>query len=282
MLEPDNKEFNYYYPTNVVVTGQDIIFFWIARMIMAGIEYKDKFPFKDVYFTGLVRDEKRRKMSKSLGNSPDLFETFEKYSADGVRLGVLLCAPAGNDLLYSHDLSKQGRNFANKVWNALRLVDGWEIDESLDQSDLKPAIDWFEAKLRTAIEKVNDSYSKYRLSEAAMEIYKLIWDDFCSWYLEMIKPGFEQPISREIYDATMNFFDELMVLLHPMMLFPVWINPIFKNFEFNSAGEIMKKTGKFDCNYPIFLSAYNYPFLRRNAERTRSTKRILKRSREEA
>lgn len=227
VLEPDNEEFNYYYPTNVCVTGQDIIFFWIARMIMAGLEYKNQFPFKDVYFTGLVRDEKRRKMSKSLGNSPDLFETFEKYSADGVRLGVLLCAPAGNDLLYSHDLSKQGRNFANKVWNALRLVDGWKIDESLEQPELKPAIEWFDAKLRAAVVKVNDSYSKYRLSEAAMEIYKLIWDDFCSWYLEMIKPGFEQPISREIYDATMNFFDELMVLLHPMMPFiteEVWQN----------------------------------------------------------
>ena len=227
ILEPENEEYKYYYPTNVLVTGQDIIFFWVARMIMAGLEYKNQYPFKDVYFTGLVRDEKRRKMSKSLGNSPDLFETFEKYSADGVRLGVLLCAPAGNDLLYKHDLSEQGRNFANKVWNALRLVDGWKVDESLDQSDLKPAIDWFEAKLRTAVEKVNDAYSKYRLSEAAMEIYKLIWDDFCSWYLEMIKPGFEQPISREIYDATMNFFDELMVLLHPMMPFiteEVWQN----------------------------------------------------------
>lgn len=227
ILEPENEEYKYYYPTNVLVTGQDIIFFWVARMIMAGLEYENQYPFKDVYFTGLVRDEKRRKMSKSLGNSPDLFETFEKYSADGVRLGVLLCAPAGNDLLYKHELSEQGRNFTNKVWNALRLVDGWKVDESLDQTDLKPAIDWFEAKLRTAVEKVNDAYSKYRLSEAAMEIYKLIWDDFCSWYLEMIKPGFEQPISREIYDATMNFFDELMVLLHPMMPFiteEVWQN----------------------------------------------------------
>ncbi|MDA9328556.1 valine--tRNA ligase [Flavobacteriales bacterium] len=219
ILEPDNEEINYYYPTNVVVTGQDIIFFWIARMIMAGIEYKGQFPFKDVYFTGLVRDEKRQKMSKSLGNSPDLFETFEKYSADGVRLGVLLCAPAGNDLLYKHELSEQGRNFANKVWNALRLVDGWVVDENLKQPELLPAIKWFNAKLRSSIAKVDESYSKYRLSEAAMELYKLVWDDFCSWYLEMIKPGFEQPISREIYDATMNFFEEITVLLHPMMPF---------------------------------------------------------------
>ncbi|MAS52422.1 MAG: valine--tRNA ligase [Flavobacteriales bacterium] len=235
ILEPENEEYKYYYPTNVLVTGQDIIFFWVARMIMAGLEYENQYPFKDVYFTGLVRDEKRRKMSKSLGNSPDLFETFEKYSADGVRLGVLLCAPAGNDLLYKHDLSEQGRNFANKVWNALRLVDGWKVDESLDQSDLKPAIDWFEAKLRTAVEKVNHAYSKYRLSEAAMEIYKLIWDDFCSWYLEMIKPGFEQPISRKIYDATMNFFDELMVLLHPMM--PFITEEIWQNVKERKDGE---------------------------------------------
>ncbi len=235
ILEPDNEEFKYYYPTNVLVTGQDIIFFWVARMIMAGLEYENQYPFKDVYFTGLVRDEKRRKMSKSLGNSPDLFETFEKYSADGVRLGVLLCAPAGNDLLYKHELSEQGRNFANKVWNALRLVDGWQVDESLDQSDLKPAIDWFDAKLRAAVEKVNDSYLKYRLSEAAMEIYKLIWDDFCSWYLEMIKPGFEQPISREIYDATMNFFEELMVLLHPMM--PFITEEVWQNVKERKEGE---------------------------------------------
>ena len=240
ILEPENEEYKYYYPTNVLVTGQDIIFFWVARMIMAGLEYENQYPFKDVYFTGLVRDEKRRKMSKSLGNSPDLFETFEKYSADGVRLGVLLCAPAGNDLLYKHELSEQGRNFTNKVWNALRLVDGWKVDESLDQTDLKPAIDWFEAKLRTAVEKVNDAYSKYRLSEAAMEIYKLIWDDFCSWYLEMIKPGFEQPISKEIYDATMNFFDELMVLLHPMM--PFITEEVWQNVKERKDGESIMTT----------------------------------------
>ena len=219
VLEPDNDEFNYYYPTNVVVTGQDIIFFWIARMIMAGLEYKDKYPFKDVYFTGLVRDEKRRKMSKSLGNSPDLFETFDKYSADGVRLGVLLCAPAGNDLLYKHDLSLQGRNFVNKIWNSLRLVKGWTVDENVKQPELESSIKWFDAKLRASIAKVDESYKKYRLSEAAMELYKLVWDDFCSLYLEMIKPGFEQPIGRKLYEATVNFIEELMVLLHPMVPF---------------------------------------------------------------
>jgi len=219
VLEPDNEEINYYYPTNVVVTGQDIIFFWIARMIMGGLEIRDEIPFKDVYFTGLVRDAKRQKMSKSLGNSPDLFETFEKYSADGVRLGVLLCAPAGNDLLYKPELSEQGRNFVNKIWNALRLVDGWVVDEDLKQPDLLSAIEWFDAKLRASIKKVDDSYNKYRLSEAAMELYKLVWDDFCSLYLEMIKPAFEQPIGRELYDATMNFIEELMILLHPITPF---------------------------------------------------------------
>mgnify|MGYP001252125834 CR=1 FL=1 len=219
VLEPDNEEINYYYPTNVVVTGQDIIFFWIARMIMGGLEIRNEIPFKDVYFTGLVRDSKRQKMSKSLGNSPDLFETFEKYSADGVRLGVLLCAPAGNDLLYKPELSEQGRNFVNKIWNALRLVDGWVVDENLKQPDLLSAIEWFDAKLRASIKKVDDSYDKYRLSEAAMELYKLVWDDFCSLYLEMIKPAFEQPIGRELYDATMNFIEELMILLHPITPF---------------------------------------------------------------
>ncbi len=219
VLEPENKEINYYYPTNVVVTGQDIIFFWIARMVMGGLEFRGEIPFKDVYFTGLVRDDKRRKMSKQLGNSPDLFDTFEKYSADGVRLGVLLCAPAGNDLLYKPELSEQGRNFVNKIWNALRLVEGWTVDDNLKQPELLSSIEWFDAKLRLSIKKVNESYDKYRLSEAAMELYKLVWDDFCSLYLEMIKPGFEQPIGRELYDATMIFIEELMVLLHPMIPF---------------------------------------------------------------
>ena len=241
VLEPDNEEFNYYYPTNVVVTGQDIIFFWIARMIMAGIEYKGQFPFKDVYFTGLVRDEKRRKMSKSLGNSPDLFETFEKYSADGVRLGVLLCAPAGNDLLYKHELSLQGRNFVNKIWNSLRLVKGWTIDENLNQPELESSIKWFDAKLRASVAKVDKSFEKYRLSEAAMELYKLVWDDFCSLYLEMIKPGFEQPIGRTLYDATVNFIEELMVLLHPMV--PFITEEVWQSVKERKDGEsIMKQS----------------------------------------
>ena len=219
VLEPENEEFKYYYPTNVLVTGQDIIFFWVARMIMSGLAYQDKFPFKDVHFTGLVRDSKGRKMSKSLGNSPDLFDTFDKYSADGVRLGVLLCSPAGNDLLYDEKLSEQGRNFTNKIWNVLRLIKGWEVNEEPIHEDFQPAVDWFGSRMNESLMKVDDAYDKYRVSDAAMELYKLVWDDFCSWYLEMIKPGFEQPISRGLYDQTVDYFEQLMVLLHPFMPF---------------------------------------------------------------
>ncbi|MFT6715960.1 MAG: valyl-tRNA synthetase [Saprospiraceae bacterium] len=219
VLEPQNEEFNYYYPTNVLVTGQDIIFFWVARMIMSGLEYKGKHPFKDVYFTGLVRDKQGRKMSKSLGNSPDLFKTFDEYSADGVRLGVLLCSPAGNDLLYDEKLSEQGRNFTNKIWNVLRLIKGWEVEDKLMDDSFQPAIDWFGSRFNESLAKIDDAYGKYRMSEATMELYKLIWDDFCSWYLEMIKPAFEKPISKELYLITVDFFEELMVVLHPFMPF---------------------------------------------------------------
>jgi valyl-tRNA synthetase len=219
IMEPDNEEFNYYYPTNVLVTGQDIIFFWVARMIMSGLEYKGKYPFKDVYFTGLVRDKKGQKMSKSLGNSPDLFETFDKFSADGVRLGVLLCSPAGNDLLYDEKLSEQGRNFTNKIWNVLRLIKGWEIEDVPMDESFKPAINWFGSRFNESLSKIDDAYDKYRVSDAAMELYKLIWDDFCSWYLEMIKPGFEKPISKELYLQTVDYFEQLMVVLHPFMPF---------------------------------------------------------------
>jgi len=219
IMEPDNEEINYYYPTNVLVTGQDIIFFWVARMIMSGLEYKDMHPFKDVYFTGLVRDKQGRKMSKQLGNSPDLFETFDKYSADGVRLGVLLCSPAGNDLLYDDKLSEQGRNFTNKIWNVLRLIKGWEIEDKPMDDSFVPAIDWFGSRFNESLEKINDAYDKYRVSDAAMELYKLIWDDFCSWYLEMIKPAFEKPISKGLYLQTVDYFEQLMVVLHPFMPF---------------------------------------------------------------
>jgi valyl-tRNA synthetase len=209
-------------------------------MIMSGLEYKNEYPFKDVYFTGLVRDDKRRKMSKSLGNSPDLFETFEKYSADGVRLGVLLCAPAGNDLLYKHDLSEQGRNFANKLWNAFRLIKGWEVDENAPVGELNVAVEWMDVKLQSAIAKINDAYEKYRLSEAAMEIYKLIWDDFCSWYLEMIKPGFGLPIASSLYQSTINFMEQLITLLHPMM--PFITEEIWQNIRERKEGESISTT----------------------------------------
>lgn len=239
ILEPNNEEINYYYPTNVLVTGQDIIFFWVARMIMSGLEYRNEKPFDAVYFTGLVRDEKRRKMSKSLGNSPDLFETFEKYSADGVRLGVLLCAPAGNDLLYKHELSEQGRNFTNKVWNAFRLVKGWELTNEEWALENEVAVKWFKVKLAAATKKINNAYDKYRLSEAAMELYKLVWDDFCSWYLEMIKPAFGQPIHEKIYQETLTFLEDIMVLLHPMM--PFITEEIWQNIQQREEGDSIMK-----------------------------------------
>lgn len=235
ILEPENEEINYYYPTNVLVTGQDIIFFWVARMIMSGLEYKNQYPFKDVYFTGLVRDAKGQKMSKSLGNSPDLFKTFEKYSADGVRLGVLLCSPAGNDLLYDEKLSEQGRNFTNKIWNVLRLIKGWDLEETPMNPAYKATVEWFYSRLNESLAKINDGYSKYRVSDAAMELYKLIWDDFCSWYLEMVKPEFGKPISKELYLITVNFFEKLMVVLHPFM--PFITEEIWQTLKERKAGE---------------------------------------------
>lgn len=241
ILEPDNEAFNYYYPTNVLVTGQDIIFFWVARMIMSGLEYKGKYPFKDVYFTGLVRDSKGRKMSKSLGNSPDLFKTFDKYSADGVRLGVLLCSPAGNDLLYDEKLSEQGRNFTNKIWNVLRLIKGWKVEDSPASFDEKYksraaySTEWFDAKFNEVLIKINDAYSKYRVSDAAMDLYKLIWDDFCSSYLEGVKPLFGESMPQSLYKQTVDFFEKLMVVLHPFM--PFITEEIWQNLKDRTDGE---------------------------------------------
>jgi valyl-tRNA synthetase len=217
---PDNKDINYYYPTNDLVTGPDIIFFWVARMIMAGLEYRKEVPFKNVYFTGIVRDKLGRKMSKTLGNSPDPLELIKQYGADGVRVGMLLTAPAGNDLPFDPALSEQGRNFSNKIWNALRLVKGWEIDESLEQPENnKLAIDWFDAQFNKVLKGIEDNFTKYRISDALMATYKLIWDDFCSWYLEMIKPAYQQPIDKVTYDRTIQFFESLMKILHPFMPF---------------------------------------------------------------
>ena len=214
-----NKELEYYYPTADLVTGPDIIFFWVARMIMAGYEYQGKMPFKHVYFTGIVRDKLGRKMSKSLGNSPDPLDLIERYGADGVRMGILLSAPAGNDILYDDSLCEQGRNFCNKIWNCFRMMKGLEVADIPQPETNKYAIQWFEAKLGETSANIADLFSKYRLSEALMEIYKLYCDEFSGWYLEMIKPAYQQPIDRATYEATMAFFDRLLVLLHPFMPF---------------------------------------------------------------
>ena len=218
---PGNEEINYYYPTSDLVTAPDIIFFWVARMIMAGEEYMGKYPFKNVYFTGIVRDKLGRKMSKSLGNSPDPIELIEKFGADGVRMGMMLSAPAGNDILFDEALCEQGRNFNNKIWNAFRLVKGWKVDDSKPANNI--ATRWFAAKLKEANAELDDLFSKYRISEALMVVYKLFWDEFSSWYLEMIKPAYingeAQAIDRETYEATLQFFDALLKMLHPFMPF---------------------------------------------------------------
>jgi valyl-tRNA synthetase len=215
---PDNKDINYYYPTNDLVTAPEIMFFWVMRMIMAGYEWRGQKPFKNVYYTGIVRDKLRRKMSKSLGNSPDPLDLIEQYGADGVRLGMLLCSPAGNDILFDEKLCEQGRNFSNKLWNALRLVKGWEVYEG-ENADNKIAIDWLHSKINKAILELNDSYKDFRLSEALMTLYKLIWDDFCSWYLELIKPDYQKPIDSYTYTKTVELFETLLKLLNPVMPF---------------------------------------------------------------
>ena len=217
---PGNEEIKYYYPTSDLVTGPDIIFFWVARMIMAGYEYMGDMPFRNVYFTGIVRDKLGRKMSKSLGNSPDPLELIDKFGADGVRMGMMLSAPAGNDILFDEALCEQGRNFCNKIWNAFRLLKGWEVDADVAVPEASAlAMQWFEAKQNAVAAEVADLFSKYRLSEALMAVYKLFWDEFSSWYLEVIKPAYGQPISKEVYDRTIGFFDNLLHLLHPFMPF---------------------------------------------------------------
>ena len=217
---PGNEEIKYYYPTSDLVTGPDIIFFWVARMIMAGYEYMGDMPFRNVYFTGIVRDKLGRKMSKSLGNSPDPLELIDKFGADGVRMGMMLSAPAGNDILFDEALCEQGRNFCNKIWNAFRLIKGWEVSAEVAVPEASAlAMQWFEAKQSAVAAEVADLFSKYRLSEALMAVYKLFWDEFSSWYLEMIKPAYGQPISKEVYDRTIAFFDYLLHLLHPFMPF---------------------------------------------------------------
>ncbi len=218
--EPNNPEIRYYYPTNDLVTAPEILFFWVARMIMAGIEFRGEVPFHNVYLHGIVRDKQGRKMSKSLGNSPDPIELMDSYGADGVRVGMLFCSPAGNDLLFDESLCEQGRNFCNKIWNAFRLTQSWEVDETMSQPvEVNTAIHWFEANLNKNLEAIEDQFSKYRIADALMTVYKLIWDDFCSWYLEMIKPDYQQAIDKATYLRTIGFFNALLRILHPFMPF---------------------------------------------------------------
>ncbi|MFA6200011.1 MAG: valine--tRNA ligase [Bacteroidales bacterium] len=216
---PENKDINYYYPTNDLITAPEILFFWVARMIIAGQEYRNEIPFKNVYLTGIVRDKLGRKMSKSLGNSPDPIKLIEQYGADGVRVGMLMASPAGNDLLFDESYCEQGRNFSNKIWNALRLVKGWEIADIEQPQHSKIAIQWFKEKLNETLIELEDDFSKYRLSESLMRTYKLVWDDFCSWYLEIIKPTYQQPIDKETFEATIDIFEDLIKVLHPYMPF---------------------------------------------------------------
>ena len=238
---PGNDEINYYYPTSDLVTAPDIIFFWVARMIMAGEEYMGKIPFKNVYFTGIVRDKLGRKMSKSLGNSPDPIELIEKFGADGVRMGMMLSAPAGNDILFDESLCEQGRNFNNKIWNAFRLVKGWQTVDAQQPEVNKMAISWFEAKLKETNAEINDLFSKYRISEALMAVYRLFWDEFSSWYLEMVKPDYQQPIDRATYDATLHFFEVLLKMLHPFM--PFITEELWQNIYDRQPGESIMR----DC-----------------------------------
>ena len=229
LQDPNNADIKYYYPTNDLVTAPEILFFWVARMIMAGHEFRGEAPFKNVYLTGIVRDKIGRKMSKSLGNSPDPIELIEKYGADGVRVGMLLCSPAGNDIMFDESQCEQGRNFANKIWNAFRLVKGWEVDASLANPN-QQAIDWFENNFNHALSQIEEDFNNYRLSDALMGIYKLVWDDFCAWYLEMVKPAYQQPIDQASFEATKSFFERLLKLIHPFMPFlseELWHDELF-------------------------------------------------------
>ena len=236
IMNPDNEEFNYYYPTSDLVTGPDIIFFWVARMIMAGYEFTGKMPFKNVYFTGIVRDKLGRKMSKSLGNSPDPLDLIDRFGADGVRMGMMLAAPAGNDILFDEALCEQGRNFCNKIWNAFRLVQGWQVDDNAAQPETaRLAVEWFDAKLRQSAAEIADLYSKYRLSEALMEVYHLFWDEFSSWFLEMVKPAYGSPIDKATYQSVLSAFDHLLHLLHPFM--PFITEELWQHLTERKAGE---------------------------------------------
>lgn len=254
IIEPENKEINYYYPTQDLVTAPDIIFFWVARMIMAGYEYRNQYPFSNVYFTGLVRDKLGRKMSKQLGNSPDPIDLMKEFGADGVRVGMLMTAPAGNDLPFDTDLCIQGRNFANKIWNAFRLIKGWEVDDSIETPKAaKFAMDWFEAKFNATMEEMEANYEKYRISDVLMSVYKLVWDDFCSWYLEAVKPEFGKPIDRKSFERTIDFLENCLKILHPFM--PFLSEEIWQLIEKRKVGEALIVT-----QYPSVL-IYNKDIL---------------------
>ncbi len=244
-----NEELNYYYPTNDLVTAPEILFFWVARMIMAGHEFREQAPFRNVYLTGIVRDKLGRKMSKSLGNSPDPIGLIEQYGADGVRVGMLLCSPAGNDLMFDESYCEQGRNFTNKIWNAFRLVKGWEVDATLENKN-QVTIDWFRSRLNESLAEIEELFAQYRLSDALMTTYKLVWDDFCAWYLEMVKPAYQQPIDAATYNATVSFFGELLKLLHPYMP--------FLTEELWHDEEVFGKRGEKDCivvaDYPAITA----------------------------
>jgi valyl-tRNA synthetase len=255
---PDNEDIKYYYPTNDLVTAPEILFFWVARMIMAGLEYRNDIPFKNVYLTGIVRDKMGRKMSKSLGNSPDPLELIKKFGADGVRVGMLLTSPAGNDLPFDEVLCEQGRNFSNKIWNALRLIKGWEVEKNLQQPGYAAtSVRWFESKMNITIKVIDDHFIKYRISDALMTVYKLLWDDFCSWYLEMIKPAYQMPIDPITYNRTIDFFEALMELLHPFM--PFVSEDIWHHLNERSDNESimvakMPEAGQFD---PSLLNTFD-------------------------
>ena len=246
ITNPGNKEIEYYYPTNDLVTGPDIIFFWVARMIMAGYEYMGKMPFKNVYFTGIVRDKLGRKMSKSLGNSPDPLDLIDKYGADGVRMGMMLSAPAGNDILFDESLCEQGRNFNNKIWNAFRLTQSWQVADIEQPESSRIAVEWFQAQLARTAAEMDDLMSKYRISEALMAIYKLFWDEFASWYLEIIKPAYQQPIDRATYQATMQLFEKQLMLLHPFM--PFITEELWQNVTEREAGQTIMTQSILEMN----------------------------------
>ncbi len=261
---PGNEEIKYYYPTSDLVTGPDIIFFWVARMIMAGYEYEGDMPFKNVYFTGIVRDKLGRKMSKSLGNSPDPLDLIERFGADGVRMGMMLSAPAGNDILFDEALCEQGRNFNNKIWNAFRLVKGWEVKSDLEQPEsAQKAVKWFKQQLNKTIAEINDCFDKYRISEALMAVYKLFWDEFSSWYLEMVKPAYQQPIDKVTYDATLSYFETLLKLLHPFM--PFITEELYQN--------IKERDSKDSIMVSLLPSAED--FCEKNINRMEVTKQII-------